>query len=169
MTDKHASPLVRFLRDPSRELARALSLVEHHAAHFLPFAIALCACAAALLVTRLLLARIRERRLADGARLLQLAVPPELDLEGALLLWAALHDLLRPRLARLFGGQPQLSWEIAADNSGSRFRLWIPAAVPPGLVERALASAWPGITTSLLEQFAKSDAVATSAPNAEAG
>ena len=167
MTGKHASPLVRFLRDPSRELARALSLVEHHAAHFLPIAIALCACATALLVTRLLLARIRERRLADGARLLQLAVPPELDVEGALLLWSALHDLLRPRLARLFGGQPQLAWEIAADNAGSRFRLWIPAAVPPGLVERALASAWPGITTSLLEQSAKRD-TAAGAPNVEA-
>ena len=168
MTGKHASPLVRFLRDPSRELARALSLVEHHAAHFLPFAVALCACAAALLVTRLLLTRVRERRLADGARLLQLAVPPELDVEGALLLWAALHDLLRPRLARLFGGQPQLAWEIAADNAGSRFRLWIPAAVPPGLVERALASAWPGITISLLEQSANSGTAAASAPHAEA-
>ena len=167
MTGKHASPLVRFLRDPSRELARALSLVEHHAAHFLPFAIALCACAAAFLLTRLLLARIRERRLADGARLLQLAVPPELDVEGAVLLWSALHDLLRPRLARLCGGQPQLAWEIAADNTGSRFRLWIPAAVPPGLVERALASAWPGITTSLLEQSAE-NGTAASAPNAEA-
>jgi len=168
VTGKHASPLVRFLRDPSRELARALSLVEHHAAHFLPFAVALCACAAALLVTRLLLTRVRERRLADGARLLQLAVPPELDVEGALLLWAALHDLLRPRLARLFGGQPQLAWEIAADNAGSRFRLWIPAAVPPGLVERALASAWPGITISLLEQSANSGTAAASAPHAEA-
>jgi hypothetical protein len=130
VTGKHTSPLVRFLHDPPRELARALSLVEHHAAHLLPFAIALCACAAALLVTRLLLARIRERRLADGARLLQLAVPPELDLEGALLLWLALHDLLRPRLARLFGGQPQLAWEIAADNAGSRFRLWSPRRSP---------------------------------------
>ncbi len=168
MTGKHASPLVRFLRDPPRELARALILAEHHAAHLLPFAIALCASAAALFVTRLLLARMRERRLADGARLLQLAVPPELDLEGALLLWSALHDLLRPRLARLFGGQPQLAWEIAADNAGSRFRLWIPAAVPPGLVERALASAWPGITTSPLEQSATSDTAAVSAPNAEA-
>ena len=168
MTGKHASPLVRFLRDPSGELARALSLLEHHAAHFLPFAIALCASAAALLVTRMLLARLRERRLADGARLLQLAVPPELDLEGALLLWSALHDLLRPRLARLFGGQPQLAWEIAADNAGSRFRLWIPAAVPPGLVERALASAWPGITTSLLERSAKSDTAVASAPDAGA-
>jgi len=168
VTGKHASPLVRFLRDPASQLARALILVERHAVQLLPFAIALCACAAAFLVTRLLLRRLRERRLADGARLLQLAVPPELDLEGALLLWSALHDLLRPRLARLFGGQPQLAWEIAADNTGSRFRLWIPAAVPPGLVERALASAWPGITTSLLEQSAKSDTVAASAPDTEA-
>ena len=168
MTGKHASPLVRFLRDPAHQLAHALSLVEHHAVDFLPFAIALCACAAAFLVTRLLLVRIRERRLADGARLLQLAVPPELDVEGALLLWSALHDLLRPRLARLFGGQPQLAWEIAADNAGSRFRLWIPAAVPPGLVERALASAWPGITTGLLEQSPTSDTAAANAPNAEA-
>ena len=167
MTGKHASPLVRFLRDPSREFARALSLVEHHAAYVLPFAIALCACAAAFLVTRLLLARIRERRLADGARLLQLAVPPELDLEGALLLWSALHDVLRPRLARLFGGQPQLAWEIAADNAGSRFRLWIPAAVPPGLVERALASAWPGITTSL-EPSAERETAVMSTSDAEA-
>ena len=53
-------------------------------------------------------------------------------------------------------------------EQGSRFRLWIPAAVPPGLVERALASAWPGITTSLLEQSAKSDTAAASAPSAEA-
>jgi hypothetical protein len=168
VTGKHAAPLVRFLRDPSRELERALSLVRHHAPHFLPVAIALCACAAAFLLTRLLLQRNRERRLADGARLLQLAVPPELDLEGALLLWSALHDLLRPRLARLVGGQPQLAWEIAADKAGSRFRLWIPAAVPPGLVERALASAWPGITTSRLEQSTTSDTTAARAPNTEA-
>jgi hypothetical protein len=57
---------------------------------------------------------------------------------------------LRPRVARLVGGQPQLSWEIAADHAGTRFRLWVPGAVPPGLVERALASAWPGITTAQL-------------------
>lgn len=75
-------------------------------------------------------------------------MPPELEAEGALLLWSALHDLLRPRLARLFAGQPQLAWEIAADQGGSRFRLWLPGSVPPGLVERALASAWPGITST---------------------
>ena len=152
MSGRPASPLVRFLRNPSRALAHALTAVEHSAAHLLPLAIAMCVLAAALLAVRLVLARLRERRLARGARLVQLAVPPELEADGALLLWSALHDLLRPRFARLLGGQPQLAWEIAADSGGSRFRLWLPSAVPPGLVERALASAWPGITTTQLEQ-----------------
>jgi hypothetical protein len=168
VTGKHTSPLVRFLHDPSRELLHALTVVERSAAHLLPLAIAVGALAAALLVTRLLLARMRERRLARGARLIQLAVPPELDAEGALLLWSALHDLLRPRFARLLGGQPQLAWEIAADCGGSRFRLWLPGAVPPGLVERALASAWPGITTSTIEQPRDGETAATTESDAEA-
>jgi len=151
VTNTHASPLVRFLRDPSRALAHRLPALEHTAAHAVPLALGACALVAAALTARFLLARLREQRLARGARLLQLAVPPELEAEGALLLWSALHDLLRPRLARLLGGQPQLAWEIAADRGGSQFRLWIPGAVPPGLVERALASAWPGITTTPLE------------------
>jgi hypothetical protein len=144
----HRSLLIRFLRDPLRELARGLSGLEHAGLHLLPFALAICALAVVLLVVRCVLVRLRERRLAAGAQLIELAVPPELDTDGALLLWSALHDLLRPRLARLLAGQPQIAWEIAADAGGSRFRLWVPAAVPPGLVERALASAWPGITTN---------------------
>ena len=157
MTRTHSSPLVRFLRDPSHALAHTLPALEHAGVHAVPLAIALCALVAVALAARFFLGRVRERRLARGARLLQLAVPPELDADGALLLWAALHDLLRPRLARLLGGQPQLAWEIAADRGGSQFRLWIPDAVPPGLVERALASAWPGITTTALEQAAPSE------------
>jgi hypothetical protein len=141
-----STPLVRFLRNPPHALAHALSVLAHQLERLLPLALALLAAALALVVARTVLARLREQRLAQGARLLELAVPPELDPEGALLLWSSLHDLLRPRVARLFGGQPQLAWEIAADQTGSRFRLWVPAAVPPGLVERTLASAWPGIT-----------------------
>jgi hypothetical protein len=144
----HGSLLVRFLRDPSRELAHALTLFTHTLAQLLPVALAVVTVVIAALVLRAFLARVREERLARGARLLELAVPPEFDPDGALLLWSSLHDLLRPRMARLFAGQPQLAWEIAADQRGSRFRLWIPAAVPPGLVERALASAWPGMTTT---------------------
>jgi hypothetical protein len=143
----HTSPLVRFLRDPSHAFRHAFTSIGHLLVQRLPLLLLFLAACAALLVVRILLRRVRERRLADGARLLELAVPPELETEGALLLWSALHDLLRPRLARLLSGQPQLAWEIAADHTGSRFRLWLPASIPPGLVERALASAWPGITT----------------------
>ncbi|MDE3131523.1 MAG: hypothetical protein KGL16_10260 [Acidobacteriota bacterium] len=147
MSRRHSSLLVRFLRDPLRELAHGLAGVEQALVHLLPVALGLAAAAVVLLVVRALFLRLREQRLAGGARLLELAVPPELEPEGALLLWSSLHDLLRPQLARLFAGQPQLAWEITADEGGSRFRIWIPATVPPGLVERALASAWPGITT----------------------
>src|SRR6266849_4814396 len=55
-------------------------------------------------------------------------------------------------LPRLLQGQPHVSWEIAADRAGSAFRLWLPRAIPPGLVERALLSAWPG--ASLQEEDA---------------
>ena len=158
MIRAHRSLLIRFLRNPLRELARGLGGLEHGALHLLPFGLAVCALAVALLVARCVLGRLRERRLAAGSRLIELAVPPELDTDGALLLWSALHDLLRPRLARLLGGQPQIAWEIAADAGGSRFRLWVPAAVPPGLVERALTSAWPGITTAESKDRAAADA-----------
>jgi hypothetical protein len=142
----HRSPLVRFLHNPLQEATHALATLVHALQHQLPLALSLIAVAIAALAVRELLTHVREQRVARGARLLELAVPPELEPEGALLLWSSLHDLLRPRLARLINGQPQLAWEIAADAGGSRFRIWIPAVVPPGLVERALASAWPGIT-----------------------
>jgi len=148
MNGSHASPLVRFLRNPGHELARTAAAIAHTLVHLLPVIGALSAIVVALAIARRVLTRLRERRLARDARLLQLAVPPDVDAEGALLLWSALHDLLRPRLARLLAGQLQVAWEIAADQSGSHFRVWIPGSVPPGLVERALAAAWPGITTT---------------------
>ena len=155
MRRTHSSPLVRFLRNPSHELTHGLASLAHAFERLLPLALGLVAALLVLLVARAVLARLREQRLARGARLLELAVPPELDPQGALLLWSSLHDLLRPRLARLLTGQPQLAWEIAADNAGTRFRVWIPATVPPGLVERTLASAWPGITTAQLTANAR--------------
>ena len=162
MTRRHESPLVRFLRDPSRELVHALTSLAHAAVQLVALALAGCALIAAFLVTCVVLARLRAQRLARAARLVELAVPPELDTDGALLLWSALHDLLRPRLARLLRGQPHIAWEIVADNRGSRFRVWLPAAVPPGLVERTLASAWPGITTTATNEGADDEHEAAS-------
>ncbi len=45
-------------------------------------------------------------------------------------------------------GQPHLSWEIAASETGTVFRLWVPKVIPPGLIERAVSAAWPGASAS---------------------
>src|SRR6266536_413826 len=146
---KGDSPLFRFLRDPGHSLAHALTAAGQLLERHLPLLLVLVGLALALLLARLMLTRVGERRLARGARLIPVAMPPQLEPEGALLLWSA-HDLLRPRYARMLAGQPQRAWEIAGDRGGSQFRIWVPGSVPPGLVERALASAWPGITTTAL-------------------
>src|SRR6266700_4355259 len=143
------SPLVRLLRDPAGELHHLLALIQHALAQALPYLGAVAGLALALTLALWLLRRQRARRLAEHARLVRIAVPPELDPQAADVLWKSLHDLLRPRLARLLQGQPHVGWEISADRSGSAFRLWLPGSIPPGLVERALAAAWPGTSASL--------------------
>src|SRR6266540_1547330 len=143
------SPLVRLLRDPGGALAHALHVCVQVLEQALPFIAATSGLLLALALALADLRRRRSQRLAAGARLVRVAVPPELDPEAAGLLWKTLHDLLRPRLARLLQGQPHLGWEISADRSGSAFRLWLPGSIPPGLVERALAAAWPGTSVTV--------------------
>jgi Type IV secretion-system coupling protein DNA-binding domain len=135
--------LLREPDDASHALVDAAHwLVEHIAGRVPELAIVVLAITGAVM----LFARVRARDRVRGGRLLEIGVPPEPDPAGALLVWSALHDLLRPRLRRLVAGQPQLSWEIAANRDGTAFRLWMPRSVPPGLVERALTAAWPGAT-----------------------
>jgi hypothetical protein len=150
---------VRLLRDPARELRHLLALIQHALEQALPYLGALAGLVLTLALGAWLLRRQQARQLAEGAGLVRIAVPPELDPQAAEPLWKSLHDLLRPRLARLLQGQPHLSWEIAADRAGSGFRLWVPRAIPPGLVERALIAAWPGssLQTADLEPPATSE------------
>ncbi|MGH9379222.1 MAG: type VI secretion protein, partial [Thermoanaerobaculia bacterium] len=148
-SSKNESPLVRYLRDPNLLLHDALELAHDTAGLLAPVAPVAGGVVLALLLAWLAIRRLRERRRAAGARLVSIGVPPDVDADGATLLWSALHDLLRPRLARFISGQPQLAWEITAGERGIQFRLWIPQSVPPGLVERALASAWPGVTVTV--------------------
>jgi hypothetical protein len=97
----HPRPLVeRWLLEPERPgrdglafLGRVLSILQH-AAPIL--AGVLLAAAAVVLLVRFLAAH----RPVDGARLVTVGVPPEVEPAGGLLLWQALHDLLRPRWAR---------------------------------------------------------------------
>jgi hypothetical protein len=147
-TDRRTRALERLLEEPGRPV-HSLASIAHRllstAEHLAPV---LLASAFATGAGVLLLRHTRRRRLSRGARLVRIGVPPELDPASARLLWSALHDLLRPHLARLLAGQPHLAWEIHAEEAGTTFRLWVPEAIPPGLIERAIASAWPGASTS---------------------
>jgi hypothetical protein len=146
----HPSRLAeRFLLEPDWPLREAVAFAHHALLTVLGFAPVL---GALLLVagTGVLAARLLQgHRLPRGGRLVRIGVPPEVRPQAALLLWSALHDLLRPRLVRLLSGQPHLSWEITGSETGTTFRLWVPRRVPAALVERAVSSAWPGAAITI--------------------
>jgi hypothetical protein len=137
------------LREPDDGWHALADLADRVLTHLVALVPELAIAALAVTLAVVLLGRLRGRGAARAGRVIEVGVPPDADPDGALLLWSALHDLLRPRLRRLLCGQPHLSWEIAAGRDGTVFRLWVPRSVPPGLVERALTAAYPGasITT----------------------
>ena len=145
---RHNRHFQAWLDEPDRPL-RGLPGLAYHALvtveHVAPLLVVILVAVWALALT---VGRARRRRLARGSRQMTIGVPPDVDPGGALLLWSALHDLLRPRLARLLSGQPHLAWEVAASETGTTFRVWVPETVPPGLIERAVSSAWPGASTT---------------------
>ncbi|MCP2290801.1 type IV secretory system conjugative DNA transfer family protein [Nocardia amikacinitolerans] len=99
-----------------------------------------------------LMRRWRRGRLSARARQITVLTPPEVDAKGALTFWAHLIGQLRPGWARTLLGQPHLGFEYTVTpEEGAAIRLWVPGAIPPGLVERAIASAWPGAHTDTLE------------------
>lgn len=106
----------------------------------------IAAALAVIVAVAVLLPRWRARQLARHARVVMIGAPPTADPGGALLLWSSLHALLRSRAGRLLRGNVHLAWEIAADDNGARFRMWVPQAVPTGLLERTISAAWPGAT-----------------------
>ncbi|WP_246181432.1 helicase HerA domain-containing protein, partial [Nocardia ninae] len=98
------------------------------------------------------LGRLPRRRLSARARQITVLTPPEVDAKGALAFWAHLIGQLRPAWARVLAGQPHLGFEYTVTpEEGAAIRLWVPGAIPPGLIERAIASAWPGAHTDTLE------------------
>jgi hypothetical protein len=90
--------------------------------------------------------RWRNRRLAAGARLVEVAVPPRVEEGSAAAWWSHLIGLTAPAWKRALFGQPHLALEYVAGSSGVRVQIWVPGTVPPGLVEKTVRSAWPGAT-----------------------
>ncbi|RNH99728.1 DUF87 domain-containing protein [Micromonospora aurantiaca] len=109
----------------------------------------LLAVAAAALIgyiaARNLHAAWRHRRHADGARLITVAPPPEVDPRSSAALWANLAGTLTPsRRRRLLHGSPHVAWQYTWTGRRLLISVWVPGTVPPGAVEAAVRAAWPG-------------------------
>ncbi|GAB3186776.1 hypothetical protein GCM10027259_51780 [Micromonospora palomenae] len=94
---------------------------------------------------RSLLALWRHRRHADGARMVTIAPPPEVDPHSAQALWANLTGILTPsRRRRWLYGSPHVVWQYTWTGRRLLISVWVPGTVPPGAVEAAVRAAWPG-------------------------
>ncbi len=136
----------RLVTHPGLPLPHLLALAEHDA---VPVIAALVVAVSGVLVVAARVRRRRERRWAVGARQVEILVPPEVRADSAQVLWEHLHGALtRTWWERLWSGQHLLGFEyrITADQ-GASLRLWVPATVPPHLVENAVSVAWPGART----------------------
>jgi len=143
-----SGPLARYLAHPGPTTARLVHHVAHVLAHVAVTAgpVALGVGVAALVA--LVAARAAQgRRMARGARLVEVLSPPVVDPEGAATLWTNLVALLRPAWRRVLFGQPHLGFELVGSDAGLTISLWVPGGIPPGLVERAVEAAWPGART----------------------
>lgn len=140
-------PLIRLVTEPKelvREVLHAIAQAIDAATPWLLLAAGLLTMAAVGVV---LVRRGRCNAMAEGARRVRILAPPEVADSGALTLWMGLHAILRPAWKRLLYGQPHLAWEVVADPDLIEIALWVPRRIPPGLVERAVESAWPGART----------------------
>ncbi len=111
-----------------------------------PWLLAVAATAlVAYIAGRNLFALWRHQHHADGARLVTVAPPPEVDPHSAAALWANLAGTLTPsRRRRLLYGSPHVTWEYTWTGRRLLISVWVPGTVPPGAVEAAVAAAWPG-------------------------
>jgi hypothetical protein len=91
----------------------------------------------------------RHRRLAEEARWVTIAAPPEVDATSAAALWLTLTGILTTAtLQRLLYGSAHVGWEYLWTGRTLAIRIWVPGTIPPGAVEAAVRAAWPGATVT---------------------
>lgn len=141
--------LPRLLTDPGTVLGALIEPGALVRALFEPgVLIGLAGVVVAVLTVIRLVDGLRQARWARDAREVVVLAPPTVDPAGAVALWSHLVGLLRPRWRRRLLGQPHLGLEYTiTPDDGVKIRVWVPGTIPPGLVERAVESAWPGART----------------------
>ena len=146
--DTPHGPVVRFLYDPAAFFTSTWNSIADFFTAWWPVAAPSTIAALGVLAGARLALHSRHRRItADGARLIEIEVPAEVDANAAAVFWSRAHGILRPWWRRITDGQPHLCFEYRFTGSGVTIRIWVPGPVAPGVVESAIAAAWPGART----------------------
>jgi energy-coupling factor transporter ATP-binding protein EcfA2 len=140
--------LGRLITRPGPELAHLRRIAAHAGLSYGPlWGPPILAAIALAIFLRARHRRAVHQRFTTDARVITVMAPPRVEADGAHALWSHLLGLLRPARRRLMSGQPHLGFEYGWTRAGLRICIWVPGVVPPGMVERAIASAWPGAAT----------------------
>ena len=142
------TPVQRYLLNPAVATHALLHQILDAVRGAAPYGVAVLTGSIAAALAWKSLKQWQQRRLTRDGRCVAILPPPEVDPAGAAVLWSNLVALLRPALQRGLTGQPHLSFEYCWSEEGLRISVWVPRCVPPGLVERAIESAWPGCRTA---------------------
>ncbi|MCA2216354.1 type IV secretion system DNA-binding domain-containing protein [Wangella sp. NEAU-J3] len=98
-----------------------------------------------------LLARHDARR-REHARLIWINPPPEVDPDGARVLWSTLAEILRPTgRRRLRDSRAHVALEYRWSGRQLRIGLWLPDTIAYGPVLAAIRGAWPGIACNIAD------------------
>jgi len=142
------SPISRFLLDPVGTLVGWASSLLDRAAALGPKAGAIALLILIILAgVQLGLGRWRLARLHQGARLVEILTPPNVDPGGAEALWRNLHGLLRS--GRPLLGRPHVVWEYRWSQERLVLGLRLPGTLSARLVAQAVEAAWPGARTRI--------------------
>ncbi len=144
--DPADNPFGGYLQDPWGTLGRAARHLLH-VATTTGARLAVPVAAALLLAVagRVALNHWRTVRLHQGARLVEILPPPQVDPDSAAAFWRNLRGLLHQR--RLLEGRPHIVFELRWTPEGLCIGVWVPGMLAPRLVERAVQAAWPGART----------------------
>ena len=144
-------PLVRFLSNPGGYLGQMADSAISFAMAWWPVEVPLLVAMICTATGTRLRLRARHRRLmCDGARFIDVQVPPAVEPGAGEAFWANLHALLRPAWRRFLDGQPHLVFEYTWTGDALALGVWVPGVVPLGVVESAVEGAWPGARTTVL-------------------
>jgi hypothetical protein len=146
--DGFAWRLAEYLLHPDKAWDKAREVAAGILNAAVPWTVALLV-VSTLAVAALWALRARARHANnERARRLSILVPPEVAAGGGDALWTGLHGLVRPRFKAFLYGQPALVWEVRARPDDVEVSLFIPGNVPVSYIERAIESAWPGVTVT---------------------